>query len=243
MQERKDNHLSLKASDMDEKKLRGILGSFCSKWAMPDEDEESVYSVCSTLDMTAPTQEQVTEVCHALYLAHLLPTEPSPQLISDGLECHAIYEEHCGTVTKKKKPKKKPKVLYWSVDIVDSSAVQAIYIQYQDRMAHLVPLENFHITLAFKPDKKMNDTWQSRSGEAVQIQVLELVWDDQGAALVVREDGLTPHTQQRLHITLALAPGVKPFYSNELLAKRGGTASICFRPPLMLTGVVKPVTR
>jgi hypothetical protein len=72
-----------------------------------------------------------------------------------------------------------------------------------------------HMTIEFGIKQIDNDV-----GSEVELKVTGYKRDDKGEAVVVqgvpRKDGKTPH------ITLSVAPGVKPVYSNELM-KSGWT--------------------
>jgi hypothetical protein len=85
------------------------------------------------------------------------------------------------------------------------------------------PRDAFHVTLRFLGDE-MDPVWfmefAASLGAKVDVVVTELVWNDKGVAARVelpshvRCDNATPH------ITLALGAGIKPVYSNDLLARK-----------------------
>lgn len=93
-----------------------------------------------------------------------------------------------------------------------------------------------HVTLIFKPTDEELQTFML--GESVQMNIsMKDVFDDKGQAVLVigMEKGFkskNPHP----HITISTAPGVKPVYSNELIAKT--TSEPAINDYMRLTGVV-----
>ena len=104
------------------------------------------------------------------------------------------------------------KTLYWAVKL-DSSSVAKL-------LSKLPPIHPnvyaHHITLAFRPNEMEEELWSSRHGESVTLTVDKFAFDESGQAVIVggidRSRGGIPH------VTISCANGVKPVYSNTLLA-------------------------
>jgi hypothetical protein len=81
-----------------------------------------------------------------------------------------------------------------------------------------------HMTIRFKPK---DDTQLPIFGEDVTLVVTEYAADEKGVAVKV-EPNINPQTlkmapDQLPHVTVAVAPGISPVYSNELLRKSANT--------------------
>lgn len=75
-----------------------------------------------------------------------------------------------------------------------------------------------HITLAFSPNKEVEDGFAAIIGNEVCIEVIGYAFDDNGQAIVV--NGVDRLDGETTHITISCAEGIKPVYSNELLEKQ-----------------------
>jgi len=71
-----------------------------------------------------------------------------------------------------------------------------------------------HMTIKFKPSPE--DIEKLPLGQKVSIQVIGWAADEKGQAVLV--DPEVASTNPKPHITVAVAPGGSPVYSNELLA-------------------------
>lgn len=83
---------------------------------------------------------------------------------------------------------------------------------------------HWHVTLAFdvtKVDKPEVFTYERSGGEPYNIAVKGLAYNDKCAAFVV-DLGKSRCCNKHPHITLATAEGVKPVYSNDMLAGKDG---------------------
>jgi hypothetical protein len=80
-------------------------------------------------------------------------------------------------------------------------------------------MKSFHVTAAFFAnfDPELYMKFVSLIGEDATFKVYEIVWDDKVVAFRVRGDFKS--VNKFPHITVALADGVKPFESNNMLAK------------------------
>lgn len=122
--------------------------------------------------------------------------------------------------------------IYWAVLIDDAS--KSVLTQHIKPKHPNVYLE--HVTIVFKPNDEQNSVWERRLGEKIELEAIAIAADDKGEALVV--DGVQLEDSRVPHITVSCAEGVKPFYSNELLAK--GHTHIW---PFPLTGVIAKYTK
>lgn len=97
-------------------------------------------------------------------------------------------------------------------------------------------LQADHVTLMFRPtDEDMEQVRENlQLGQKVPLKVTGYVEDEKGQALVVE---LPPEIQAQSrrspHLTLSLAPGIEPIYSNELI--QGNVIDV---PPFELEGVL-----
>ena len=75
-----------------------------------------------------------------------------------------------------------------------------------------------HVTLVFKP--KESDLEKFNIGSIVSLKVVGYAEDQDGSAVTVDlPPEIKRHAQRNPHITISTAPGIKPFYSNKLIAK------------------------
>lgn len=71
-----------------------------------------------------------------------------------------------------------------------------------------------HVTLRFNPSKA--EVEKTPVGENALVQVLGFASDEKGQAVLVRPS--VPSSNRYPHVTIAMARGVDPVYSNHLLA-------------------------
>ena len=96
-----------------------------------------------------------------------------------------------------------------------------------------------HITLGFKP--KPEEIAVFPIGKKVRFEVLGFVADENAKAVVVRpkdtDDWKVLYSKNRIpHITLSLADGISPVYSNNLLGRDFVTRGILLEEPFFLQG-------
>ncbi len=72
-----------------------------------------------------------------------------------------------------------------------------------------------HVTMAFDPDEATLARYRRLEGQRIRVPVTAVAVDDKAQAVLVGADSENVHP----HITISVADGVKPRYSNELLAK------------------------
>lgn len=89
---------------------------------------------------------------------------------------------------------------------------------------------NHHMTIQFRPGMDMPEN----VGEEIELTLVGYAVDERALAVVVkRPEGLEVKNKNP-HITVAVANGVKPFYSNTLLEK--GYEK--FKTPVKIKGVI-----
>lgn len=71
-----------------------------------------------------------------------------------------------------------------------------------------------HVTMAFKPEAETLAHFQAMKGQRIAVPVTAVCVDEKAQAVLVGVDS----TNEYPHITISVAEGVKPAYSNELLA-------------------------
>lgn len=76
-----------------------------------------------------------------------------------------------------------------------------------------------HMTMAHDPDPATLERYRGMEGQRIRIPVTAVVVDDKAQAVLVGGDSENEYP----HITISVAEGVKPVYSNELLSKGEGT--------------------
>ena len=78
----------------------------------------------------------------------------------------------------------------------------------------LSQVHGHHMTIKFKPSPE--EVAQLDLGQKAKLRVIGWAADEKGQAVLV--DPEVESTNPKPHITVAVAPGVSPAYSNELLA-------------------------
>lgn len=76
-----------------------------------------------------------------------------------------------------------------------------------------------HVTFVFGPKPEVVQAFAAAVGQTAEGTVTGYYEDDKGQAVTIDVQSPVPATNKRLHVTLATAQGVKPVYSNELVAK------------------------
>lgn len=91
-----------------------------------------------------------------------------------------------------------------------------------------------HLTIAFRPSAELLATLPL--GEERELEVFAVAADDRGQAVAVRG---VASANAVPHITVSTAPGTKPFYSNDLLAR----TPLLVIEPFRIRGVVDTYPR
>ena len=91
--------------------------------------------------------------------------------------------------------------------------------QSQRRLLEMVPSVHpivyaHHVTLAFNPEPDVLERYRSLEGTRIKVPVTAVCVDDKAQAVLVGVDSENEYP----HITISVAEGVAPAYSNELLA-------------------------
>lgn len=97
-------------------------------------------------------------------------------------------------------------------------------------------IEADHVTVMFRPSEEEMDAFLEdfQFGQQIPMKVTGYAEDDKGQALAVElPTELSPHVRRSPHITVSLAPGVEPLYSNELIEE--GTTEV---EPVTVKGVL-----
>ncbi len=76
-----------------------------------------------------------------------------------------------------------------------------------------------HLTLAFRPTQEEWDgAYAAIEGDTLELQVVGIASDDKGQAVLVELPEGIACKNAYPHVTISCAEGIKPKYSNELLA-------------------------
>ena len=146
---------------------------------------------------------------------------------------------------KKPKPVRKPKPVTEKVPLYDALVFSPNNVM--EQISSLVEIEHnikntFHLTIEFYPKGKPLRT-DLVFGEQVSVIVIGYVSDEKAMALVLDKGDITAKLQvsaENPHITFALADGVKPFYSNELIKKSIDERTVhMFTEPVTLVGTIE----
>ena len=71
-----------------------------------------------------------------------------------------------------------------------------------------------HVTMAFNPDEATLARYQPMAGQRLRVPVVAVALDDKAQAVLVGVESENDYP----HITISVAEGVGPVYSNDLLA-------------------------
>jgi hypothetical protein len=91
-----------------------------------------------------------------------------------------------------------------------------------------------HVTFAFGPKPEVVEAFAAAVGQTAEGVVTGYFEDEKGQAVTIDVQSPIPATNKILHVTLATAEGVKPVYSNQLVANPAARQEV---KPLKLTGV------
>ena len=244
--ERKNSHLSLRASDMSKEKLVSLLFSFSSKWKFPDENES--YSARISLSVLDSTETQVEMVFKELQRSHLLSELDWSRHVSGGLDFHRKYEQTCALEKSISKSKFQPKVtLYWKIELDPEplrelwKSIDLLTFNIADYWIH----PSFHVTLAFfskKIDEEVDKAWIPREGEEVKVVLDRVLYDDKCWAVGVKDDPAFHPNASHLHVTLARKVDVPPVYARQLF-ENPSVSSFPFSVPIVVSGIIQRVTK
>jgi len=70
-----------------------------------------------------------------------------------------------------------------------------------------------HVTMAFNPDAEALERYRQMEGQRIRVPVTAVCADEKAQAVLVGVESENDYP----HITVSVAEGVKPVYSNELL--------------------------
>jgi len=119
-----------------------------------------------------------------------------------------------------------PRTMYWALDIgaaaLADEAVQQC-LAGTGLEANAKRAGALHATLAFRPTPQQEAHWLAHQNEELELRATRVAWDGKAAALAFAPGFSLPTAgaSQQLHVTLAVAPGVKPEHSNAMLMDPG----------------------
>lgn len=111
-------------------------------------------------------------------------------------------------------------LMRWLLEDATNTFVSAVLTpDSQRRLLEAVPpvhprVYAHHVTMAFKPEPEVLAKYQQMAGQRVRIPVTAYAVDDKAQAVLVGADS----ENEFPHITISVAEGVSPVYSNELMA-------------------------
>ena len=111
-------------------------------------------------------------------------------------------------------------LIHWLLEDATNTFVSAVLTPAsQSRLLRAVPPVHptvfaHHATIAFKPEAADLERYLEMHGQPVRIPVTAVAVDDKAQAVLVGIDSENEYP----HITISVAEGVKPVYSNELMA-------------------------
>jgi len=138
----------------------------------------------------------------------------------------------------------KTNTLYWSVELSESQRMRVLEypkvaeILKSDVCKQMKVNKVLHSTMLFvgkDADKAIKGAMgvtepglieQNWDGREVQLVITGVAWDQKAVALML--DRTFPCQNEHVHITLALAGGVKPVYSNEMIASSALSKKLLF---------------
>jgi hypothetical protein len=95
-----------------------------------------------------------------------------------------------------------------------------------------------HMTIVFRPSKKINETLMKECGTRVKLNVIGYGEDKNCQAVVVHSNSVSRIGGGIPHITISCSEEVKPVYSNIMLGKHWAKVS-----QISLTGTIARFTK
>jgi len=126
-----------------------------------------------------------------------------------------VVERFSSESGEKNVPLTMKKVVYSAIFLDDASHRELLAWWVKATGTPLLPTHfGHHMTIKFKPSSE--EVAKLDLGKKVRVRVVGWAGDEKGQAVLV--DPEVESTNPKPHITVAVAPGVSPAYSNELLA-------------------------
>lgn len=225
----------------------GIIFRFLKEAkANPLTSEEELTAIYINPDL--PKEENLRQVIEFLKSKGMTGIDFNDEVIDSALKNVTAYEEsnllYAETNPEKpiikSKPSKPPKPLYDALAF-HADSVKEIVEMNKIPLTDKKTKEDFHTTITFYPKDKSART-DLNFGEEILVNIIGFVSDEKATVLLLEKNELLMNLQIQAeypHITFALADGIKPFYSNELVKQciADGTV-ILFDEPKSLTSTV-----
>jgi hypothetical protein len=228
--QRKLGHKSLYPSNNLENILRS---TFQKQWEDLTVEEMSTFHAIIRIDMTASKLHVLQYIMEQLSIHGIIDTTPSSDEMEAAINYATLVESDLAAFNaappKKSKPMptmttkapKKSNTFFWAVnvcnprDILDRVEVK----EFLAANPNLIPNTDFHCTMIYNSGQiALDETrYEARRNEILNLQIESICYDGKGAALKLKSVDF-PCNNANPHITLALAKGVPPVYSNKLLA-------------------------
>lgn len=236
------SHRTLYPSDT----TRGVIFRFLKEAkANPLTDEEELTAL--RIDPENSKEDNFRQVVEFLASNGIIDIELNDETIDTALKNVTAYEESnlefALSVPEKPVKSKPPKIATLLYDALAFQASDVLGIQPMIETA-LVDKEcktEFHMTVTFYTKDKPVRT-DLIFGEEVPINVIGYVSDEKATTLIIEKSEHIVRLQVQAdipHITFALANGVKPFYSNELVKRCVAENTVqMFDEPVTLVGIV-----
>ena len=208
-------------------------------------------SVAIYINPDLPKEENLRQVVEFLKSKGMASIDLNDEVIDTALKNVTAYEEsnllyaetNSEKIIVKSKPSKSsksPKPLYDAL-VFQPDIVKEIVEMKEISLTDKKIKEDFHTTLTFYSKDKPVRT-DLNFGEEIPVNIIGVASDEKATTLVLDKSELLmelqPHAEYP-HITFALADGIKPFYSNELVKRciTDGTI-ILFDEPISLIGTI-----
>jgi hypothetical protein len=236
---RGEHHQNLTAS----KDLPNILTGFFNSMETLTDAEKKTGTVIQ-LDVTDKVDNWITRTALAISESKLYSFNPSSSAISNAIKTVLSDELKivCLKPQEKKDEKKAKKVMYYAVTFTDTSKLLTHELVTKKLDDHKIkPQAKHHVTLKFfggKGTPEEEKPFQELVGKEVKVVCLGVAGDNKGVAVKVKlPDGITC-ANKHAHITIGVASGTQPVYSNTLL---DNVAITPFNSEIILDGEVVAV--
>ncbi len=191
------------AAAVDRSKFLRICDAMLAKAKEPSAGEGEIL----TVDVRSPASAIVEAIASKIGLAADSAACEAAVAFSAAYEAALSADADTGT--------KKP--MYGGLSTIQAAVLPAVPA---DALVGKTLRPEFHVTLKYIGDT-MDPVWfmafREKIGSHVSIKVTEIVWDAKGAAARVELPADVACSNAVPHITLAVAKGVQPVYSNTLL--------------------------
>lgn len=194
-----------------------IMDGFASSWQPVDDTACDVVRIDMTLDPASMLRSLLLRV------AELAPETPAGARATAVLGTDGAVEAAVGAAVAREQSLgiKKSRLAFYGIDLgcLDDLPLPAP-VREAIASGALQLQEQHHVTLAYVAGGDptalaVAEQVKSLAGQRVSVRVCSVAWDARAAALVVEHT--LPTAARISHVTLALAHGERPAYSNEML--------------------------